>query len=235
MSNSSSNKSGMGNVTPPNRGEPQRITIMECGAAIGQSQMESFVNSFQQSARRWEVVVYPAMFAFIILASYGFFLIYSLTSDMSTIANRMDPDMGGHMSAMADHVTKISVEIKTMTNTIQKISGQLDTLTPILAHMNNMDKSITRMNAAIEPMNVSISSMNSSISQMTQSISHLDSSVQEMERSTTNMDTTMTGMTRSIHLMASNTDQMRIDLSLMGQSTVSRPMSFMNNAFPMPW
>ena len=44
---------------------------------IAQSQdmaacMDKFANSFEASARRWELVVYPSLLAFIVLAAYGF-------------------------------------------------------------------------------------------------------------------------------------------------------------------
>jgi len=85
--------------SPPFGQTPQ---MMECGAAISRGQMEQFVSSFQQSTRRWEIIVYPAMFAFVVLAGYGFFLIFSLTDDMSNMADSMDPKMEHHMETMAN-------------------------------------------------------------------------------------------------------------------------------------
>lgn len=213
----------------------QKIEIMECGAAIGRSQMETFVKSFQQSARRWEVVVYPAMFAFIVLASYGFFLIYSLTSDMARIARSMDPNMGEHMQSMAIHMVKLSEQILVMSDTLNNISVKLDVMSPMLTHMHNMDLAMSNMDQAIEPMNPSIANMNLSIASMTQSIMRLDQSIQQMNQSTTNMDESITTMNKSIRIIAATTDQMRVDLSLMNRSmgTVSRPMSHMNSF--MPW
>ena len=35
--------------------------------------MDRFVRVFETSARRWELVIYPAMLAFVVLAAYGFF------------------------------------------------------------------------------------------------------------------------------------------------------------------
>ena len=42
--------------------------------------MDRLSEAFESSARRWELIVYPSLFAFIILAAYGFFLVYSLAS-----------------------------------------------------------------------------------------------------------------------------------------------------------
>ena len=37
--------------------------------------LDNFSRTFEASARRWELVVYPSLLAFIVLAAYGFFLI----------------------------------------------------------------------------------------------------------------------------------------------------------------
>lgn len=52
--------------------------------------LDQLSKAFMASARRWEMIVYPALFAFIVLAVYGFFLIYSLTTDISRVANDMN-------------------------------------------------------------------------------------------------------------------------------------------------
>jgi len=48
--------------------------------------LERLANTFDSSAKRWEMVVYPSLFAFVLLAGYGFFLIYRLTHDISTLS-----------------------------------------------------------------------------------------------------------------------------------------------------
>ena len=125
---------------------------MECGAAISKGQMEQFVKSFQQSTRRWEIIVYPAMFAFVVLAGYGFFLIYSLTGDMRNMAQSMDSDMGEHMESMtksiiilAEQVQIMSGQVTAMAGTMTEISVKLDTLPPMLKHMSVIDLSMIEM------------------------------------------------------------------------------------------
>lgn len=44
------------------------------------SQLNAFAvdrlsQAFETSAKRWELIVYPSLFAFIILAAYGFYLV----------------------------------------------------------------------------------------------------------------------------------------------------------------
>lgn len=202
--------------------ETETVT-MECGAAIGRGQMEQFVRSFQQSARRWEIVVYPAMFAFALLAAYGFFLIYSLTSDMTKMARSIDPDMGEHMRTMAHSIQTMSVQIELMAGTMTEISVKLDTLPPMLQHMGYMEQAMVRMDGSITRMDKSIRSM--------------DESMARMDTSMTTMNKAMTRMNEAMQTMTASTDQMRRDMMVMsrGINNFSRPMGFMNNNVPIPW
>ena len=57
-------------------------------ACMGES-LDKLSTAFMESARRWEMIVYPSLLAFIILAGYGFFLIYSLTKDVHLVVEDM--------------------------------------------------------------------------------------------------------------------------------------------------
>ncbi len=131
-------------------------TRMECGAAIDSGKMEEFVYSFRQSARRWEIVVYPAMFAFTLLATYGFFLIYSLTSDMTQMATSMDPRMAQNMEIMAKNVelmsrniTVLTQHIGEMNTTMHTLSTKLDVMPEMLTHMGKLEQSVDQMNQSV--------------------------------------------------------------------------------------
>ncbi|MCP4272315.1 MAG: hypothetical protein GY781_10165, partial [Gammaproteobacteria bacterium] len=52
--------------------------------------LEVMSDSFTQGAKRWLSIYYTSMFAFVLLAGYGFFLIYSLTSSVGRVADNMD-------------------------------------------------------------------------------------------------------------------------------------------------
>ncbi|MCV6636614.1 hypothetical protein [Candidatus Albibeggiatoa sp. nov. NOAA] len=202
---------------------------MECGAAIGRGQMEQFVKSFQQSARRWEGIVYPALFAFAVLAAYGFFLIYSLTGDMRSIARSIDPDMAEHMASMSKNIGDLSKQISTMTVTMNEISLKLDTLPPMLKYMGYMEQAMVRMDE-------SITGMDSSITRMDESMARMDGAINRMDLSMAEMNGSMERMTETMRTMSVSTDQMRHDVAKMsyGLTNLSRPMSFVNS-FPMPW
>jgi hypothetical protein len=221
---------------------PKTVQMMECGAAISRGQMEQFVSSFRQSTRRWEIIVYPAMFAFVVLAGYGFFLIYSLTGDMSSMARSMDPNMGEHMETMTVSITKLSEQIiimsgqiQIMTRTMSDISVKLDTLPPMLQHMGVIDQSMGKMVYSLKHIDQMMVQMDQSMTRMDQSIGHMDKSIGNMDGSIATMGDSMQNMDQSMRVMTAATDQMRRDLTMMNHSLskFSRPMSFANSF--MPW
>lgn len=131
--------------------------------------MDRFVRSFEASARRWEMVAYPAMLAFVLLAAYGFFLIYSLSKDIHTLALGMDPDMAKNLGNMSDSVVYLSENIRTMTRRVDKMAGyvedisikmdMLETLEPMLVNMRGMNASISGMDASVRGITVNSDAM----------------------------------------------------------------------------
>ncbi len=203
---------------------PESIPINQitgCGAAISTGTMEQFVNSFQQSTRRWETIVYPALFAFVVLAGYGFFLIYSLTSDMDKMANSMDTNMEKHMETMSKSIVSISEQIILMTRTMNQISVKLNSLQPMLRYVSTMDESMA--------------DMTKSMLNMDKMITHMDLSIASMDTSIGNMDQSIATMDKSIRVMTAATDQLRRDFRYMNRSvsSMARPASFVNSF--MPW
>jgi hypothetical protein len=122
---------------------------------LNNDSMDRFVKVFEASARRWELVIYPTMLAFVILAAYGFFLIYTLSRDIHTLAEGMDPEMGAHLTHISDSVAYLSENVRTMTrrmdrmtNTIDDISVKMtpmENLDPMLTHIRGMDASMRNM------------------------------------------------------------------------------------------
>ena len=104
--------------------------------------MERFARSFEGAAKRWELVVYPSLFAFILLAAYGFFLIYSLTSDMSMMARSMDREMGEHMSSLANNMKNLTINIDHMSANLADVATSMDTM---MVDVNGMAKNMDKM------------------------------------------------------------------------------------------
>ena len=172
--------------------------------------LERFARAFETSARRWELVVYPALFAFIILAGYGFFLIFSLTQDMHTLAERMDPDMSGHLGTMTDRMSSLSSDISTMTRRIDQMT----------VHIDNMRGNTADMTATMTAMSGDMAAMSGKMD-----------ALQPMLANMTSMDENMHAMNQGIQAMTSNTTVMTRDMGAMSHN-VARPMQFMNSFFP---
>ena len=69
-----------------------KVTPISSGSSQSENtdhHMDRLATAFESSAHRWELMVYPSLFAFIILASYGFFLIYSLTTDIAHMSRNI--------------------------------------------------------------------------------------------------------------------------------------------------
>ncbi len=143
--------------------------------------LERLANTFDSSAKRWEMVVYPSMFAFVLLAGYGFFLIYRLTHDIAVLSQsvthmavivsdvmpRMSNDltkMTGSIDNMTDNVEGMSGDIGGMTTEITSMSGQMNTLTPMSKNIHGMTQSMDNMNRSVYGMQRDMSGMNRTIS-----------------------------------------------------------------------
>ena len=142
--------------------------------------MDRFVHVFESSARRWELVIYPAMLAFVVLAGYGFFLIYTLSKDINTLARGMDPEMGKHLSHISESVIYLSENVRTMTRRVYHMSESvedmaermvsLEYLEPMLVNMNGMNHSMEGMNNHMRTMNVTGDAIRYEMGQMNHSM-----------------------------------------------------------------
>ncbi len=138
--------------------------------------MERFANAFEASARRWELIVYPALLAFVVLAAYGFFLIYTLSKDINTLARGMDPEMGKHLGHISESVIYLSENIRTMTRRVHDMSvsvddmsgkmDELDHLEPMLLTMRGMNTSMGSMNHHIGTMTLTTDAMRYDVGRM---------------------------------------------------------------------
>lgn len=168
--------------------------------------LDRFARSFEASARRWEFVVYPSLFAFAVLASYGFFLIYSLTKDMSTLAQNVDPKMASNMDAMSSYIGDMSSDMAMMRLQI----------TQMASHIEHIDGSISVLNGSILDMNRSIDLMETHTVDISEKLGTLQPILTNMEV-----------MNQSIGRMTFSTGIMTHDVNQM-----SRPMNFMNSFTP---
>lgn len=123
--------------------------------------------AFESSARRWELIVYPSLFAFIILAAYGFYLIFSLAKDVHYLAISVDSNMtvvASNMQSMSDNVARMSANVRAMAVSVESISQDVGTLEPMLTSMETMDDAIQSMTSTTGHMRDDMAVLNRNIS-----------------------------------------------------------------------
>jgi chemotaxis protein histidine kinase CheA len=121
--------------------------------------LERLANTFDSSARRWEMVVYPSLFAFVLLAGYGFFLIYRLTHDIAILSQSVT-----HMAVIvSDSMPRMTKDLGMMTGSIDNMTGNINDMTTEVSSMSNQMDALTPMSNNIQSMTHNIGSMNRSV------------------------------------------------------------------------
>jgi hypothetical protein len=162
----SESKDSSGRIASAN-GESIRSGGSDDLPVTAQTALERLARSFETSARRWELIVYPTIFGFIILASYGFFLIYSLTQDMHVLAGSIDPRMANNLGLMAENVALLSTNIETMTGTLVQMQDRMASIDGSVGNMNLSTREIAFKMNALELMRADVHAMNMHMLQMT--------------------------------------------------------------------
>ncbi len=131
----------------------------------------------------WQVVVFPSLATFFLLAAYGFYLIYNLVDDVHRVADAVEVNMdtvAGQMqqvSANLDELTgsihNISVnlddltgQVRSMGDTLLVISSNVQTMPPMLADMDAINEGIRSMDGNVGYMNKNLDLMNRQMSVM---------------------------------------------------------------------
>ncbi len=129
--------------------------------------MDRLSSAFETSARRWELIVYPSLFAFIVLAAYGFYLIFSLSKDVHYLAISVDSNMtllASNMQAVSDNMGQLSANIRTIAVSVESINDRVGTLEPMMHNIHSMQESMKSMTVATHNMSRDTAVMNQSIS-----------------------------------------------------------------------
>ncbi len=98
--------------------------------------LDNFSRTFEASARRWELVVYPSLLAFIVLAAYGFFLIYTLTGDVSRLARSMESVVVS-MDGVVTTMTTVSGNVAAMSSNLTSIADDVGEGSDTMASMHD--------------------------------------------------------------------------------------------------
>jgi len=149
-----------------NKTDTAALEASEADPAASQFAMDRLSQAFETSARRWELIVYPTLFAFIILAAYGFYLVFSLAKDVHYLAISVDSNMtvlASNMQSISDNMGQISSNVRTMTVGVDSMARDVGTLEPLLSAIEDMDRSMQSMTFTTATMRDDLGSMNRSI------------------------------------------------------------------------
>ena len=135
-----------------------------------EDELQHFEEKQVNVTRTLQMIVYPAMVAFIILSAYGFFLVQSLTTDV----HRLTETIAGMNNSVQTNMQSIA-------GTMDKMSNQMGNLVDSTGHMSN-----------------NIVGMNSSTQDMAGNIQQMNASTQNMAVSTYNMQRDMWSMNKNI-------------------------------------
>jgi methyl-accepting chemotaxis protein len=140
-------------------------------AGVTETQLHAFAierlsQAFETSAKRWELIVYPSLFAFIILAAYGFYLVFSLAKDVHYLAISVDTNMtvlASNMQSISDNMGQMSANVRTMAVSVDSMARDVNTLEPMLSSIQTMDRSMQNMTMSTASMRSDMAGMNQNI------------------------------------------------------------------------
>ncbi len=144
------------------------------------------LRQMERSSRRWEKMVFPTLVAFILLAGYGFFLVYSVTRDMSIIAQTIEVDFRQDVVHIRDDISVMTGQVEMMQKTMAAISVKMDPLQefgPLLAEIKELDDSVGRISSSVDNMDQSVVGMNNSMNSLDDSMYYMGRDVGDMNDS----------------------------------------------------
>ncbi|MGD9667601.1 MAG: hypothetical protein AB7U75_00920 [Hyphomicrobiaceae bacterium] len=140
--------------------------------------IERLAVAFEKSARRWEMVAYPAMVLFTLLAVFGFYKIYSVSENMRIMAERLQPQMGVHMDKLTQSMESLTANIAQMSRNIDAMQQRVATMSSDTKVMSEQMKVLTTMDQNIAHMNQSVTAMTAHTDMMRWNMATMNNSIQ---------------------------------------------------------
>lgn len=147
---------------------------------IGNNEQESYyveeeLQDFEERqvnvTRTLQMIVYPAMVAFIILSAYGFYLVQSLTTDV----HRLTETIADMHKSVNDNMTLMTGNITSMNNQMSDLVNSTEQMTSSVVGMDNstqnMATNVQQMNASTQNMAASAYNMQRDMWSMNKNIS----------------------------------------------------------------
>ncbi|BAF61449.1 hypothetical protein [Candidatus Vesicomyidisocius calyptogenae] len=134
----------------------------------------------QRTDTKFERFFLPALAVFGAIIMGFFVVIYSITSDMTRLANSMDPDMGDNMSSMVKSIDSLSYTVGKMTTSVaymqkdfQQVNKNMNIIASKLDNLDSIAADLTQVSLkmnALEPMLINMEKMNKNMAIMQNSM-----------------------------------------------------------------
>ncbi len=161
---------------------PEQLQQEERTMAAVQAMAEAMTGGI----RKWEKVLYPMMIMFIILAGYGFYLIYQLAHDVRQISNNMlimtravatmTSTLNLNMQKVDAQMAAINLSMDRMRRTMEGIKADTAVISDVMPSLHNQFAS---MNATMLKLNDSVTLLRGSADSMARSLWELDQNISE--------------------------------------------------------
>lgn len=114
------------------KGQPRSGPISE--TPVSDISLDKLARAFEASARRWEIIVYPSIAAFAVLASFAFYLIYNMVSDVHRVTEQM-VTIERTMVAVSENMARVTENMAVMTTNMVAVTANMNTMTQEVVHM----------------------------------------------------------------------------------------------------
>lgn len=148
-----------------------------------EQELHKFESKQASDTNSLKAIVYPALIAFVILASYGFYLIQSLTTDVHRLTNTI-VNMQYDVHQMSTSVAQMQAVVK----------NDMDTMVQSLTQVSN---SMSYMNETTQQMTYHLVGMTTSTDRMADDVQQMNASTQNMAVSMYNLQGDMGNINRS--------------------------------------
>jgi len=117
--------------------------------------------------QRLQLIVYTALFAFIVLAAYGYYLIFNLTHDVHSLSN----DVRQMTRAVNQMSASVNINMEIISKNMIQMQNNMDRMAnTVAATMPVMSENTTKMTLTAENVNDRIDSMSTNMSTISTAI-----------------------------------------------------------------
>lgn len=159
----------------------QKLTDDENSVGFDSETARERRREIELKGQRLQFIVYSALFAFIVLAAYGYFLIYNLTHDVHNMSAQMN---------------KMTLTFQRMTNTVEK------NMESIAADVDDMSTTIhdtlPAMVGDTEQLGGNTRDMAASVNNLSERIATISQNLHLMTNATVNMQRDMWSMNKNV-------------------------------------